>query len=57
LKLERAPPFLLFVDVFIYKYLFGDISVFAGKVCEVFMKGIGASYFYEGYSEFKTEEV
>lgn len=24
---------------------------------ELFMKGIDISYFYEGYSEFKTEEL
>lgn len=56
---------------FIHDYLFGDIYDFAGKVRDVnvahpfregngralYMKGIDVSYYYEGYSEFKTEDL
>ena len=32
-------------------------GVGAGQLREVFMKGIDHSYYYEGYTTFKTEEL
>ena len=43
----------------IHKYLFDEIYDFAGDIHsrEVYMKGIDHSYYYEGYTTFKTEEL
>ncbi|MBQ8606533.1 MAG: hypothetical protein IJ408_07315 [Clostridia bacterium] len=41
----------------IHKYLFDDIYDFAGELRKVYMKGIDHSYYYEGYTTFKTEEL
>ena len=52
LAMERSP-----VKDIEIKYLLKNALTDEVDSCEVYMKGIDHSYYYEGYTTFKTEEL
>ena len=52
MAMERSPVKDLEIKVLLHKALTEQINV-----CQVYMKGIDASYHYEGYQIFRTEEL
>ncbi len=52
LAMERSPIKDIEIKYLLFKALTDEINS-----CEVYMKGIDNSYYYEGYTTFKTEEL